>query len=368
MNSTFHIPYSNPYSTKLLGEGLSILNNVDIDMIYGWYFEPYATVASVLGKISDKPVILKHAGSDLNRLSAHKQLNSAYSWAMNNALCVITNTFSPKCSELFDKLNVPQEKRLQLFPSRISKSFSHNVAPLDIDTLRSRFKLWVEDVDINEEIKAEIQKINEGVKSPAPSIGIYGKIGTVKGTFDLVSALESLIKEDENVPFNFVSVSTGALNDLEKFYGKILANEALVSRTSLLPPMSPTKIPSLLKYCDIICCLERKFPVEIHAPELAREVLAGGSCLVVSREIADKQACRDNLVNMKNCVIIEDPTNIAELSGKLKELLTNMEETKIIAKHGQYLSATIEDLLTEENAIGCVLVDLLEEYNVTTEG
>ena len=51
----------------------------------------------------------------------------------------------------------------------------------------------------------------------------------------------------------------------------------------------PWRIPEFLAQCDVVCCLERKFPVAFHAPRLPREILSSGAVLFCSREIAEKQ-------------------------------------------------------------------------------
>ena len=45
--------------------------------ILSWYFEPYGFVASLVGHATARPVIIRHAGSDLGRLSPHPELRTA---------------------------------------------------------------------------------------------------------------------------------------------------------------------------------------------------------------------------------------------------------------------------------------------------
>lgn len=111
--------------------------------------------------------------------------------------------------------------------------------------------------------------------------------------------------------------------------------------------LTPWKIPSFLKSCDIVCFLERDFPIIFHTPLIPREVLASGSCLVCSKEITDKQLFRDNLVDGKNFVLIDDPKDRDTLTNKLRDLLDDKKKTKTIGKHGFYLSESFESELAD---------------------
>jgi hypothetical protein len=64
-----HTPWSNPYSSKLFGLSTRTIEEFGCDLVFGWYFEPYALVAATVARIFNKPAIVRHAGSDLGRLA-----------------------------------------------------------------------------------------------------------------------------------------------------------------------------------------------------------------------------------------------------------------------------------------------------------
>ncbi|UPT69957.1 MAG: glycosyltransferase [Flavobacterium sp. JAD_PAG50586_2] len=359
------IPYSNPYSTKLLGAGIDVLSNHNIDLIIGWYFEPYGIVASQLGLIYNKPVILKHAGSDLGKLSNYNQLKSTYRWMLQSADCLLTNNHSIQVSNLLDQLDSPENKRIHIFPSRIPKQFLSSVEKFKPQILKEKFTNWVSKLKIDGRLIQNVIDCNNiSTYDPSlPTIGILGKIGEVKGTYNLIEALIKL--RESGLKFNFCSMNTGKIDDLTKFYSLILNKRELSNCTSFFPPVFPHLVPQYIKLCDIVCCLERDFPIEIHAPQNIREILAVGSCLIVSKEVASKQPYYNSLVDNKNCIIIEDPKNESDLQNKLSKLLQDKLSISVIGKHGKYLSHTFENLLTDHNSISTAIEDLGHELNGT---
>ena len=98
----------------------------------------------------------------------------------------------------------------------------------------------------------------------ARTILTYGKIGTIKGTFDLVPVLTRLAELGE--PFNFVAVAAGPSQPLRSLVARLLECAPLAARTHLLPPVAPWHVPALIRMATAVCVLEREFPIEFHAP------------------------------------------------------------------------------------------------------
>lgn len=132
-------------------------------------------------------------------------------------------------------------------------------------------------------------------------------------------------------------------------------------RINIFPPLAPWQVPQFLSSCNIACCLERKFPVAFHAPRLPREILSSGAVLICSHEVAEKQFFYENLVHLKNCVIVNDPTDHEELEDLLYQLVTNREMRAYIGQHGKFLSKTVEEFLPEENSMLTAIHDLFDE-------
>jgi len=102
-----------------------------------------------------------------------------------------------------------------------------------------------------------------------------------------------------------------------------------------------------------------KFPIAFHSPKIPREILASGVCLVCASEITRKHPYKASFVDMKNLVIIEDPNVIATLAAKIKSLLNDPVGTRMIGKHGQYLSNFIESELPPKSPMRSFLENYL---------
>src|SRR5262249_7929548 len=117
---------------------------------------------------------------------------------------------------------------------------------------------------------------NTRIFDPAiPTIGIYGKVGEVKGSYDLLRALGRLRRE--KIKFNFLAMTHGVSSSEEAFQS-LIGEQELAANTWLLPFVPPWRVPSFIRCCTAVCFLERNFPISMHAPVVPREVLACGTC------------------------------------------------------------------------------------------
>jgi glycosyltransferase involved in cell wall biosynthesis len=167
-------------------------------------------------------------------------------------------------------------------------------------------------------------------------IGVYGKIGPSKGTPWLFPALASLA--ERGLDFTFMPVPCGRPETLEGFASDILRSPKLAERTLLLPPMLPQLIPTYIRNCHVVCFLEHSFDVTFHAPRVPREVLAAGRCLMVTKEIVEKQSFGDNLIHEKNALIVDPKATKDELASTLERLIQTPTEAEAIGARGQVLS------------------------------
>ena len=97
----------------------------------------------------------------------------------------------------------------------------------------------------------------------------------------------------------------------------------LADKVRVLPLVPHWRMPAFLRSCTAVCVLERDFPIELHGPLTPREVLACGSCLVVSAEVAAKQTFSEPLQNGKHALIVNDPRDHDELAAVLSQSLIN---------------------------------------------
>jgi glycosyltransferase involved in cell wall biosynthesis len=361
LKTNSYIPWSNPFGSKLFGLTIKVIKKYGCDLIIGWYFEPYGLIASQVGKIFDIPVVIRHAGSDLGRLSKHPNLKVSYEWMLSESNKVITSG-RKESSLILKNLGLNKTKVKRHFHSySLPETFSNSCKPLDINKLRNKIVKWLRNnFRISKYVIDEIISLNtKKIDYRIPTIGIYGKVGESKGNYELLSALDIIAKK--KIDFNFVSISGSNSTQLEKYYKAILETKFLPQKTWILPPIAPWRIPSFLKRCNIVCFLEHRFPISFHTPVVPREILTSGACLVCSKEIVEKQWFKINLVDGKNFVLIYDPKDIEYLSKRLLILLENKQLTYAIGKRGQFLSEFIENEYFHYYSIVDLYEDIIEE-------
>jgi glycosyltransferase involved in cell wall biosynthesis len=352
------VPWANPFGSKLFGLAISIIEKYGCDLLIGWYFEPYGLTAAQVGHMYHKPVIIVHAGSDLGRLTKHPDLVKSYEWMLSEARVVLTDG-RKSTGSILDHLKVSKKKRVTLRAGRIPRIYSDRSEPINISDLLPKLPEWYHTYSIPREVIEGIVRLNrKEIDYSLPIIGVYGKVGEIKGNYELLEALEFLARRGLN--FNFISLSGSNAPRLEKYYRVLLKKKNLAKRTWVLPTIAPWRIPSFLNLCNIICFLEREFPISFHTPRIPREVLAAGSCLICSKEIVEKQWFKESLVDGKNYVLIPDPKDISYLANCIKVLLLDKQLTYIIGKHGHMLSRFIEGEYAQSDPI----VSLINQYNL----
>lgn len=87
---SWHIPYSQLYAEQLISLALRIAKNKEFDAVEGAYLFPYGFAAFVVAKILDKPLILRHAGSDLHRIISTGQFDDVVREMTSNAKVIVT--------------------------------------------------------------------------------------------------------------------------------------------------------------------------------------------------------------------------------------------------------------------------------------
>jgi glycosyltransferase involved in cell wall biosynthesis len=331
-NGSF-IPFSQPHVTKLFGLSLSVLERFDCDIIVSWYLEPYGMAAALVGQAAGRPFVIRHAGSDLGRLARHPQLGSAYRWALKTAAgLVVVNE-----RELEARFGPIDRPRIPLSRPRLPDVFYTTQERLDVKELLSVAEEWFVNLRLPTDLTGKIRRLNaKPLGDDRFVIGIYGKVGVTKGSFDLLHALGKVAAT--GAEFAFLSVSCGRREILQRYYETILNCPALAARSWILPPVAPWRIPAFLRFCNAVCFLEREFAIPFHGPLIPREILSSGACLVCSKEIAGKPIYRGNLVDERNAVVVVDPKDHDTLAGKLGRLIRDRSRTRSIGLQGRKLA------------------------------
>ena len=305
-----HIPAGNPVVTKLASLALDVIDAHRVDVVVGFYLEPYAVAAHLAAMSSGCPVVIRHAGSDVARLLTVPQLQRCYAQILRTADVVCAR---PAARSRFVALGV-SESHIVPDPGFLvpREHFHPGVVPLAVDALLLR-------------------RGERAIQPGAPTIGLYGKMGTAKGTFDLLESLARLKRE--GVRFTLLAATHGSPEDDNRFE-RAIARGDLHDAVRRLPFLPHWRIPSFLRACSVVCVLERGFPIASHAPGTPIEVLACATPLVMSAEIARKQSFAPRVIHGVNALVVRDPTDHDELSRVLRAALSDPAALRRLGQRG----------------------------------
>lgn len=123
----WHIPYSQLFSERLISKALEIAENQKFDVVEGNYLFPYGFAAYVVSKIINKPLILRHAGSDLYRVANKKMFLSLLKEMASHAKIIVTNRESEnKWKTIYGDSNTVVSSRYVPNPNVFQKDGKHN--------------------------------------------------------------------------------------------------------------------------------------------------------------------------------------------------------------------------------------------------
>lgn len=315
-----HIPEANPFVSKLASLATDVVRRERCDLILAYYYEPYGVAGWLASRWTSRPLVIKHAGSDLDRLMHVPDLATTYKQVLRTADGVVTQ---PRLMPRFLGMGVRRKQlRADIAYGVPAAVFNAEAQPLPVDRLTLEIGI------------GRPQPFDPAL----PTIGVYGKIGGSKGTFDLIAALGMLKREEKR--FNFVAMVGQAQGDA---IAPALRDEGLGDRSHVLPMLANWRVPGFVRSCTAVCFLERDFPVEIHGPIIAREVLACGTCLVLSGEIAAKQRYRDHFAPGENLLVVTDPKEIATLADALRSVIDDPVRARAIGARGALITDAIGD-------------------------
>jgi glycosyltransferase involved in cell wall biosynthesis len=315
-----YIPFANPYVTKLATLAQRSIVEHDCSTIFAYYLEPYGIAAYLASQWTERPYTVRHAGSDLGRLMKDPDLHGAYREVFRRADSVSSGMREPLMA-----MGVDPERIWTFGSFPVPEVFTPAAEPLDLAALAR---------DTAAEGYQPSGFRNDRAIDPAiPTIGIYGKVGPTKGSYDLLFALSALKKK--GVPFNFVAVTQGTV--LARFV-ELVRELDLEDRTWILPFVPHWRVPAFIRACTTVCFLERDFPISFHAPTIPREVLSCGTCLVVSHEIVAKQKFAEAARDGENLFTV-DPTNHADLAQKLETVIRDPGRAAAVGLAGHAMHA-----------------------------
>ena len=338
-----HIPQGNPYVSRLASVAAQVCNETNCDVILAYYFEPYGVAAHLVSQWTGIPYVLKHAGSDLDRLMTVPDLAETYRRVVLASSAILTRQ---DLAGRFLRMGVELSKIVTDLGSYFPPVFEPEGDSLDVDTLCTS----VSSSPMRETVTLPTPR--KGFDKTVPTIGIYGKIGRAKGSYDLIEALAKAKAQEIN--FNLLCLSNGVARE---DYLRHIAGHNLSDRTWVLPFLPHWRVPEFLRSCTAVCFLERDFPVAIHGPQIPREVMSCGKCLIVSGEIARKQshiftaATQDPPI----AIVVNDPRDTSDLAEAIIPVLRDPELASRIGKAGYQW---VRDLFAASDTAG-VLSSLL---------
>jgi glycosyltransferase involved in cell wall biosynthesis len=320
-----HIPMANPFASRLAGLATQVVREQDCELIIASYLEPYGVAGYLAAQWTGVPLAVRHAGSDLDRLMRIPELAVTYREVLRAATTVITpRGLAGRLTALGAAPAAVRPPPLLAVPTVV---FHPDAVPLTPDRIAG--------------LAASLPAypVPAAAFDPGrPTIGVYGKVGETKGTYDLLAACGLL--RAEGLDFNLLMLTgPGQAHRI----GPLLGDLGLASSTWVLPFLPHWQVPQFIRTCTAVCFLERDFPIAIHGPTIPREVLATGTCLVLSEEIYRKQAYRDALEDGVNVVLVPDPKDRPALADRLRPLLDKPELAAGIGERGHLVTADLDD-------------------------
>jgi glycosyltransferase involved in cell wall biosynthesis len=298
-----HVPYNKPYAERLAAAAIAEIRRNGADLVYSYYLQPYGVAGHLAAAETGLPHVFRHAGSDRFRLLDDPTLAPLYKTVLRNATAVMTP------ADGFLGLGLAPE-------AMVGTSKGH--VPRDV------FRPEGERMDL----------AAYGTWRPElPTVGVYGKVARSKGHFDLVEALAALRREGVRV--NLVAMVGG--RKAAEFRAAV-ERAGLADDTILVPFQPAWRVPELVRACDVVCYLERDFPIAGHAPLVPTEVFATGTCLVVSREAARKELRYDEILRTGAAYVVE-PKDHAELAAALRDAVSDLAAARERGRRGHAVVA-----------------------------
>ncbi len=284
-----YVPANNPTISKLVGIGLRLIEEVKPDVIWSYYLEPYGVAALMLSMMTGVPYTVRHAGSDIGRLMQTPQLECLYREVFRKAMFVFSR--SVHHSYLIER----------------------NVAPDCImEPKTPRLPGDVFYPTTNGELPSEHGVI----------LGIYGKVGPMKGTQALLDALVRLRKEGVNLSIHALWGGRGLPEVLQQAEDHGLTKEvdgkSMLTVRHFIPHW---RVPSFIRSCHGMLFLENRFRVQFHTPGIPLEVNSCGRMLLTTREVVEKPNVQPLLQDGTTIMVVPQSTNGAINGESLAEAM-----------------------------------------------
>ena len=314
-----HIPSSPAYFERLSGKGSNVVENNNIDLVVGWYFQPYGAVGSYISLVYSLPLIIIHSGSDLSRLTKNKNLYDLYKIMLTQSTHIISKNrliFSQKFSESIASkvLEVSKWNKQPDFFKPDAKVFEWDYYKGLADNLLAKKS-------------PRIKSLNNGeIDTSKVFFGVYSKCHPTKGLWIILDVLKELRKS--RTDFHLIYLFGGRRSFVDDFIDDVYKNK-LEDHVSMIPFIPYMKIPEFIQFCDIIFNLELNFPYKIHSPQISLEVMSMGKCLITSKELVSKSPLKYLTKDNANIVVINEPSEVKYFSARLNNIIRSKSYVEI---------------------------------------
>ncbi len=291
------IPQANPFCEKLAAAAIEQAGGADL--LDAWYLVSYGAAGMLAKAATRLPLVLRHAGSDLGRLGANPHLRPLVSALLKGADAVVASRGS---GARLRELGAPASRTHTIPVSVDTGAFNPSVKPADL-----------------------------GAKAEVPVITCTGKVTRGKGLPELLAAA-ARVKADFRLLMLTSDVDT--LRDMgipPKLRRKLLVR----------PFVPPWKMPGIIRASRCVVMPEHHFPVPAHSPILPREVLACGTCLVLSEELRAKVA-GGAIADGKHALCVR-PGATEQFARTLELVAKDGETATRVGQAGHALSRRLED-------------------------
>ena len=164
-----HVPWHNPYATKLASLAIQVVQDHSLELIFSYYLEPYGVAGHLAAEMTGRPHIIKHAGSDAGRLLLHPQMGPLYDRIFAKAARIVTGgaVANQLLRSGIDKARLFLEDDFRVPESR----FCPEGEALDLAKLLAGA---AEDSSL-------ASTVGTGAVVRQPILGVYGKLGEFEG-------------------------------------------------------------------------------------------------------------------------------------------------------------------------------------------
>lgn len=258
--------------TLLFSLGLEIDKKENPDIWYSYYLLPYGLVGYFLSKKTNKPWVLGHASSDLERLGHPDYVNL---------------------------IDVVREADAVISRSEEMKLITDKVVEPDIQQICSLPEEFNIDRDYNER----------------PIIGCIGKENYSKRWRELLESLE----DTKYFRISFFCDKEGRRN-----LSKIIELKKLDKEIKFNNFVPPWRMPEVYSKIDILYNGEKGFYISKHHPLVPLEGFASGCCNILSDELFEKY---------ENIFDLEDEENVIKVDtlnkDKIKDTFHHLDKKQI---------------------------------------